>query len=91
MRAASCDAWPQRWQRLEATTEEHARLGFYRLFGECHPDIHAQGFMLHGARGELYGVSVGSPAYKLPGELCLSRSRRVWCRYSATSNAKPGV
>ena len=61
-------AWPQTQSRLEAAAQEHARLGYCSSFGEWHPDIHALGFSLRGVEGELYGVSVGGPAYKLPRE-----------------------
>jgi DNA-binding IclR family transcriptional regulator len=53
-------------QRLDEAVDEHQRLGFCTSFGEWHPDIHALGFSLRGPHGELYGVSVGGPAFMLP-------------------------
>lgn len=61
-------AWPRTAARLDAAMEEAARLGYCSSYGEWHPDIHALGFSLRGIEGELYGVSVGGPAYKLPRE-----------------------
>lgn len=66
-------AWPQTLARLDAAMDEHARLGYCSSFGEWHPDIHALGFSLRGIEGELYGVSVGGPAYKLPREWLLEK------------------
>jgi DNA-binding IclR family transcriptional regulator len=73
IRLASGDQWPQVQGRLEAALSDHARLGFCTSFGEWHPDIHAIGFSLRGPRGELYGVSVGGPAYKLTREMLLEQ------------------
>lgn len=73
VRAASGDAWPQVQERLAAAQDDHDRLGYCCSFGEWHPDIHALGFALRGPRGELYAVSVGGPAYKLPRELMLEK------------------
>lgn len=66
IRLASGDTWPQAHERLKASQDEFDRLGFCTSFGEWHPDIHALGFSLRGPRDELYAVSVGGPAYKLP-------------------------
>lgn len=73
IRAASGAAWPDVQARLDAALAEHARVGYCTSFGEWHPDINALGFALHGPRGELYGVSVGGPAYLLPRELMLEK------------------
>jgi DNA-binding IclR family transcriptional regulator len=73
LRAASGEKWPQVRERMDAALAEHARLGYCSSFGEWHQDINALGFSLHGPRGELYGVSVGGPAYLLPRELMLDR------------------
>ena len=73
LRAASGEAWPQTKERLDAALAEHARNGFCTSFGEWHPEIHALGFSLLGPEGELYGVSVGGPAYTLPRELMLEK------------------
>lgn len=59
--------------RLDAARAEAQSQGFCTSFGEWHPDIHALGFSLRGPQGELYGVSVGGPAYKLPAELLVSQ------------------
>ncbi len=72
-RAVGDAAWPHTLSRLEAAMDEQARLGFCSSFGEWHPDIHALGFSLRGIEGELYGVSVGGPAYKLPREWLLEK------------------
>jgi DNA-binding IclR family transcriptional regulator len=71
IRVASGSHWRRVRARLDAALEEHASLGYCSSFGEWHPDIHALGFPLHGPRGELYAVSVGGPAYKLPREMLL--------------------
>ncbi|MDB5752153.1 MAG: IclR family transcriptional regulator [Ramlibacter sp.] len=71
IRAASGEQWSQVQARLEAALQEHALHGFCSSFGEWHPEIHAVGFSLRGARGELYGVSVGGPAYLLTRELLM--------------------
>lgn len=73
IRAASGDEWPAVKPRLDAALAEFAEAGFCSSFGEWHPDIHALGFPLHGPRGELYAVSVGGPAYKLPREMLLQK------------------
>lgn len=73
LRAASGEQWPQVKARLEAALAEYDRHGFCSSFGEWHPEIHALGFSLHGPRGELYGVSVGGPAYLLPRERMLEQ------------------
>jgi DNA-binding IclR family transcriptional regulator len=73
LRSAGGDQWPQVRARLETALAEHARVGYCSSFGEWHPDIHALGFSLRGPRGELYGVSVGGPAYLLPRELMLEK------------------
>lgn len=70
--AAGAD-WPQVEARLDAALAEFAEKGFCSSFGEWHPDIHALGFPLHGPRGELFAVSVGGPAYKLPREMLLEK------------------
>ena len=59
--------------RLDEAFREYARLGFCTSFGEWHPDIHALGFTLRGPRGELYAVSCGGPAFKLPREMLLEK------------------
>lgn len=66
-------AWPRMAMRLAAVMDEYGRLGFCTSFGEWHPDIHALGFSLRGIEGELYGVSVGGPAYKLPPDWLLEK------------------
>lgn len=71
IRAASGEQGPDIEQRLAAALREFAETGFCSSFGEWHPDIHALGFPLRGPRGELYGVSVGGPAYKLTREMLL--------------------
>ena len=73
IRAATGDAWPAVQGRLDAALAEHARVGYCSSFGEWHPDINALGFSLRGPRGELYGVSVGGPAYLLPREAMLEK------------------
>lgn len=73
LRVASGEQWPQVKARLEAALAEYDRYGFCSSFGEWHPEIHALGFSLHGPRGELYGVSVGGPAYLLPRERMLEQ------------------
>ena len=73
IRAASGAEWPAVQERLDAALAEVAERGYCSSFGEWHPDIHALGFPLHGPRGELYAVSVGGPAYKLPRELLLQK------------------
>lgn len=69
LRAASGSDWPQVSARMDEALAEHARCGYCSSFGEWHADINALGFALHGPRGELYGVSVGGPAFKLTREL----------------------
>lgn len=66
IKVASGDTWHGVHERLKASQEEFGRCGFCTSFGEWHPDIHALGFSLQGPRDELYAVSVGGPAYKLP-------------------------
>jgi IclR family transcriptional regulator, positive regulator for flagellar biogenesis len=73
LRAASGAQWAQVQERLEAALAEHASAGYCTSFGEWHQDINALGFSLRGPRGELYGVSVGGPAYLLPRELMLEK------------------
>jgi DNA-binding IclR family transcriptional regulator len=53
---------------MDAALAEHAREGWCSSFGEWHPEINALGFALRGPRGELYGASVGGPAYVLTRE-----------------------
>lgn len=65
--AASSDAVATA-ARLDAALVEAQTQGFCTSFGEWHPDIHALGFSLRGPQGELFGVSVGGPAYKLPAQ-----------------------
>jgi DNA-binding IclR family transcriptional regulator len=65
IRIASRDLWPDVQRRLDAALAEYARSGYCSSFGEWHPEINAVGFSLRGPRGELYGVSVGGPAYTL--------------------------
>nr|WP_301334702.1 IclR family transcriptional regulator [Variovorax dokdonensis] len=55
-------------KRLDEAIDEHRQLGYCTSFGEWHPDIHALGFSLLGPHGDLYGVSVGGPAFMLPEE-----------------------
>ena len=71
IRSASGRRWPQVRDRLDAALLEYARSGWCSSFGEWHPEINALGFSLRGPRGELYGVSVGGPAYTLSRELML--------------------
>lgn len=73
IRAASGTQWRRVRARLEAALAEHAEVGYCSSFGEWHPDIHALGFALHGPRGEVYAVSVGGPAFKLPRELLVQK------------------
>jgi DNA-binding IclR family transcriptional regulator len=73
LRDASGTDWPGVEARMVAALAEYRSSGFCSSFGEWHPDIHAVGFSLRGPRGELYGVSVGGPAYKLPRELLLEK------------------
>lgn len=73
LRAASGERWPQVQAQLDAALAEHARVGYCSSFGEWHPDINALGFSLRGPRGELYGVSVGGPAYILTRELLVEK------------------
>jgi DNA-binding IclR family transcriptional regulator len=70
---ASGEGWPAVQASLEAAVAEHARMGYCSSFGEWHPDIHALGFSLRGLGGELYGVSVGGPAYLLSRETMLGK------------------
>ncbi|MFL6694411.1 MAG: IclR family transcriptional regulator, partial [Ramlibacter sp.] len=62
---------PKVMKAIAAALAEYAQDGFCSSYGEWHPEIHALGFALHGPRGELYAVSVGGPAYKLPREMLL--------------------
>lgn len=71
--ASSGRAWPKLRKRLETALYEGARDGYCSSFGEWHPDIHALGFALRGPREELYGVSVGGPAYMLTKEMLLEK------------------
>lgn len=73
IRAASGSSWRRVRPRLDAALAEYAEVGYCSSFGEWHPDIHALGFPLHGSRGELYAVSVGGPAYKLPREILVQK------------------
>ena len=73
IRVASGHQWRRVRARLDGAFAEYAELGFCSSFGEWHPDIHALGFPLQGPRGELYAVSVGGPAYKLPREMLLQK------------------
>jgi IclR family transcriptional regulator, positive regulator for flagellar biogenesis len=73
LRKASGKRWPQVRERMEAAQLEYASSGWCSSFGEWHPDINALGFTLQGPRGELYGVSVGGPAYTLSRELMLQQ------------------
>ncbi|HYF40938.1 MAG TPA: IclR family transcriptional regulator C-terminal domain-containing protein, partial [Ramlibacter sp.] len=73
IQAAAGNDWPQVRDRLDSAMEEYGRTGFCTSFGEWHPDIHALGFSLRGPQGELYAVSVGGPAYKLPREWLLEK------------------
>jgi DNA-binding IclR family transcriptional regulator len=68
LRQASGADWPQVSERMDAALAEHAREGWCSSFGEWHPEINALGFALRGPRGELYGASVGGPAYVLTRE-----------------------
>jgi DNA-binding IclR family transcriptional regulator len=73
MRAANGERWPRLCERLDKALAEYARQGWCSSFGEWHPDINALGFSLRGPRGELYGVSVGGPAYTLSPEVMLEQ------------------
>ena len=73
IRAASGESWPQVHDRLRAALAEHARQGFCSSFGEWNPEIHALGFSLRGPRDEVYGVSVGGPAFILTREYLLEK------------------
>lgn len=73
IRRASGKQWTAVQARLQAAMKEYAKQGFCTSFGEWHPDIHALGFALHGPRGELYAVSVGGPAFKLPRAMLLDK------------------
>ena len=73
IRRSSPRAWPAIAKRLEASCQEHTRLGFCSSFGEWHPHINALGFTLRGPRGELHAVSCGGPAYLLSKQVLLER------------------
>jgi DNA-binding IclR family transcriptional regulator len=73
MRAASGADWPAVRESMDKALAEYAQQGWCSSFGEWHADINALGFSLHGPRGELYGVSVGGPAYTLPPEVMLEQ------------------
>jgi DNA-binding IclR family transcriptional regulator len=73
IRAATGENWPRVQDRLQAALAEHAQAGYCSSFGEWHPEINALGFSLRGPRGELYGVSVGGPAYLLTRERMLEK------------------
>lgn len=90
LRAASGDAWPKVKEQLEAALAEHARLGYCTSFGDWHPEIHALGFSLHGPHGELYGVSVGGPAYTLPRERMLEKIAPSLLRVQAAIEREVG-
>lgn len=70
---AAGPGWGALRPRLEQALQDYAQHGFCTSFGEWHPDIHAIGFSLHGPRGELYAVSCGGPAYKLPKKMLLEK------------------
>jgi DNA-binding IclR family transcriptional regulator len=65
--------WPQVESRLDAALAEHALLGYCSSLGEWHPEINSLGFTLRSARGELFGISVGGPAYKFPEDVMRER------------------
>ncbi len=69
LKADAGSQWKLLKLRLEQAIDEYAKRGFCTSFGEWHPDIHAVGFTLRGPRGELYAVSCGGPAYKLPRKM----------------------
>lgn len=73
LRTGSAERWAALQPRVEAAIAEYGRAGYCSSFGEWHPEINALGFSLRGPRGELYGVSVGGPAYKLPPEMLLEK------------------
>jgi DNA-binding IclR family transcriptional regulator len=78
MRAGSGERWPRLRESLDKALAEYAQQGWCSSFGEWHPDINALGFSLHGPRGELYGVSVGGPAYTLsPGVMLEKIAPRI--------------
>lgn len=73
LRTGCGERWAELRPRVEAAVADYGRLGYCSSFGEWHPEINALGFSLRGPRGELYGVSVGGPAYKLPPEMLLEK------------------
>jgi DNA-binding IclR family transcriptional regulator len=73
LRTAAGKDWKAVKARLDHAMAEYAKLGFCTSFGEWHPDIHALGFTLRGPRGELYAVSCGGPAYKLPKKMLMEK------------------
>jgi DNA-binding IclR family transcriptional regulator len=83
--------WGEVEPRLHAAMKEFAKHGFCTSFGEWHPDIHALGFALHGPRGELYAVSVGGPAYKLPKSMLLEKVAPRLLATRAAIEAEAGV
>lgn len=73
LREASGAEWPQVSERMDAALAEHAREGYCSSLGEWHPDINALGFTLRGPRGEVYGASVGGPAFTLTKQMLVEK------------------
>lgn len=83
--------WPAMKQRLDAAGDEYTRRGFCSSFGEWHAEINALGIALRGARGELYAVSVGGPAYKVTEQLLLEQAAPRLVRMRAAIERELGV
>ncbi|MCS6766515.1 MAG: IclR family transcriptional regulator [Candidatus Protistobacter heckmanni] len=73
IRAATGKDWGVLRTKLDAAMAEYAEQGYCSSFGEWHPEIHALGFSLSGPRGEVYGLSCGGPAYRLPRDFMIDK------------------
>lgn len=91
LRAQAGDRGEALMARLREAMDEFRERGWCSSFGEWHPDIHALGFALHGPRGELYAVSVGGPAYKLPRDLLLQKVAPRLLETRAAIEAEAGL
>lgn len=89
--AAAGDGAQQVQEKMHAAVADYARDGFCTSFGEWHPEIHALGFALHGPRGELYGVSVGGPAYVLTASLMLQKIGPLLLATKAAIERETGI